>query len=124
MFLCTVTVSLCPCVSLHKIRSDNTACFPLFMLFRIFLFFHSTYMYFLSLAGPLYNIGYIYIYVFNSLVDIMYSSFISFCLRLLPRVSPFFLRNSPISGSNPHISEARDLRAVSCLSFVRLFPRL
>ena len=86
------------------------------------LFLHSTYTYFLSLSGPIYNIGYIYIYGFNCLIDIMYISFISFCFCLLPRAFSSIVRNSPMSGSNPHISEARDLRAVSCLSFFVCSP--
>jgi hypothetical protein len=61
-------------------------------------------------------------YILNCLIDSMYISFISFFLCLLPCVFPFFLRNIPISGSNPHISEARDLRAVSCLSFFACSP--
>jgi hypothetical protein len=60
-------------------------------VFSFLLFVRSTYMYFLSLAGPIYI--HTYVHGFNCFIDIMYISFISFCLCLLPRVFSSFLLN-------------------------------
>jgi len=86
------------------------------------LFFHSTYIYFLSLAGPIYNIGYIYIYVCVCVcVCTSLTVLLTLCIVLLSVFAFVFYTVFSLSFCEivrfPHISELRDLRAVSCLSF-------
>jgi hypothetical protein len=71
-FLCELMLKLCFEVTLLSVcflvclfQTSVQAMQRAFLyVFPFLLFFHSTYMYFPSLAGPIYNIGCIYIYIY------------------------------------------------------------